>query len=47
MENRREQKEKNRERFHNPATLDHSVVSYETQELYSEPIILFTPSPQI
>ena len=42
-ENKREQKERNRERFPNPANLAHSVVSYDAQGSYGEPII-FTPS---
>ena len=43
-ENRREEKERNRERDPNPATLDHSVTSYDAQGSFSKPI-LFTPGP--
>ena len=42
-ENRSEQKERNWEWVPNPATLDHSVASYDAQGSYGEPII-FTPA---
>ena len=42
MENIREQKGGNREQVPNPATLDHSVTSYDMQGSYGE-AILFTP----
>ena len=35
----KEEKKKNRERFPNPATLDHLIASYDPQESYSEPIL--------
>ena len=41
-EKRRLQKERNREWVPNPATLDHSVTSYDKQGSYGEPF-LFVP----
>ena len=35
---RREKKERKRERVPNPATLDHSVTSYNVRGLYGEPL---------
>ena len=42
MENRREQKERNRERVPNAATMDHLVASYDAQGSYVEPIIFIS-----
>ena len=44
MESRREQKERNMERVHNPATLDHLVTSFDMQGSYSEPILFAQPT---
>ena len=40
-----EKKERNKERDPNPATLDHSVVSYDPQGSHGEPIVSDTPQP--
>ena len=45
LENRREQKERSREQVPSPATLEHSVASYDAQGLYSEPILFTSPPP--
>ena len=39
MENRKEQKERNREWVPNPATLDHLAVSYDPHGSYGRPIL--------
>ena len=39
MENRNEQKDRSRERVPNPTTLDPSVISYDSQGSYDEPIL--------
>ena len=47
MENRREQKERNREWVRNPSTLDHSVASYDAQGSDIEPILFNPLGPQV
>ena len=43
--NRREQREINREWFLNPATLYHSVASYDAQGSYGEPYLFYPSGP--